>query len=54
MRVLLDTNIIVHREASTVIKQQIGTPFRWLDRLHYAKCIHPLSIDEGKQSWGRT
>ena len=46
MKVLLDTNIIVHREASTVVKQQIGTLFRWLDRLHYTKCIHPLSIEE--------
>jgi hypothetical protein len=46
MRVLLDTNIIVHREASTVVHQQIGTLFRWLDRLHYSKCVHPLSIEE--------
>jgi len=46
VRVLLDTNVIVHREASTVVKQQIGTLFRWLDRLHYTKCVHPLSIDE--------
>jgi predicted nucleic acid-binding protein len=46
MRVLLDTNIIVHREASTVVKQQIGTLFRWLDRLHYTKCVHPLSVKE--------
>lgn len=46
MRVLLDTNIVVHREASTVVKQQIGTLFRWLDRLHYTKCVHPLSVDE--------
>ena len=46
MRVLLDTNIIVHREASTVVHQQIGTLFRWLDRLHYTKCVHPLSIEE--------
>ena len=46
MRVLLDTNIIVHREASTVVHEQIGTLFRWLDRLHYTKCVHPLSIEE--------
>src|SRR5215467_8506249 len=46
MRVLLDTNIIVHREASTVVLQQIGMLFRWLDRLHYTKCVHPLSIEE--------
>jgi hypothetical protein len=46
MRVLLDTNIIVHREASTVIRKEIGILFNWLDRLHYSKCIHPLSINE--------
>jgi hypothetical protein len=46
MRVLLDTNVVVHREASTVVKEQIGTLFRWLDRLHYTKCVHPLSIEE--------
>jgi predicted nucleic acid-binding protein len=46
MRVLLDTNIIVHREASTVIRKEIGILFNWLDRLHYNKCIHPLSINE--------
>ena len=46
MRILLDTNIIVHREASTVAREEIGVLFNWLDRLHYTKCIHPLSIDE--------
>jgi len=46
MRVLLDTNIIIHREASTVVKEDIGVLFNWLDRLHHEKCIHPLSIAE--------
>jgi hypothetical protein len=46
MRVLLDTNIIIHREASKVYNQDIGLLFNWLDRLHYEKCIHPLSIEE--------
>jgi predicted nucleic acid-binding protein len=46
MRVLLDTNIIIHREASNVVIREIGTLFNWLDRLHYEKCVHPLSIDE--------
>jgi predicted nucleic acid-binding protein len=46
MRVLLDTNIIIHREASRVINQDIGILFNWLDRLHYTKCVHPLTIDE--------
>lgn len=46
MRVLLDTNIIIHREASTVIRPDIGTLFNWLDRLHFTKCIHPLTIQE--------
>ena len=46
MRVLLDTNIIIHREASTVIDPDIGILFKWLDDLRYQKCIHPITIDE--------
>ncbi len=46
MRVLIDTNIIIHREASKVHNEDIGLLFNWLDRLHYEKCIHPLSVTE--------
>lgn len=46
MRVLLDTNIIIHREASRVINADIGSLFNWLDRLHYEKCVHPLTLEE--------
>lgn len=46
MRVLLDTNIIIHREISKAIRDDIGILFRWLDNLHYNKCIHPLTIEE--------
>lgn len=46
MKVLLDTNIIIHREASTAVKADIGTLFNWLDRLHHEKIIHPLTIEE--------
>jgi len=46
MRALLDTNIIIHREASRVINQDIGILFRWLDRAKYVKTIHRCSIDE--------
>lgn len=46
MKILLDTNIIIHREASNIIRTDIGILFRWLDRLGYQKCIHPLTIDE--------
>lgn len=46
MRILLDTNIIIHREASRVVNPDIGMLFNWLDRLHYQKCIHPLSLEE--------
>lgn len=49
MRVLLDTNIIIHREASKISNQNIGILFNWLDRLHYSKCIHPLTIVELKR-----
>jgi hypothetical protein len=46
MRALLDTNILIHREAATVVRQDIGTLFQWLDRLDVEKWIHPASIDE--------
>lgn len=46
MRVLLDTNIIIHREASTVINEDIGILFRWLDQLKHDKCIHPITVEE--------
>jgi hypothetical protein len=46
MRVLLDTNILIHREAATVIRQDIGTLFFWLDKLGHEKVIHPASAAE--------
>jgi predicted nucleic acid-binding protein len=46
MRVLLDTNILIHREAAIVIRDDIGVLFNWLDRLHCTKCVHPESIAE--------
>ena len=46
MRVLLDTNIVIHREAATAVKEDIGVLFRWLDYLHYEKCVHPVTTEE--------
>ena len=46
MRVLLDTNIVIHREAYHADKDEVGSLFYWLDRLHFEKCIHPLTIEE--------
>ncbi|WP_295121226.1 PIN domain-containing protein [uncultured Chitinophaga sp.] len=46
MRVLLDTNIIIHREAAKVRNEGIGILFNWLDKLQATKCIHPLSVTE--------
>lgn len=46
MRALLDTNILIHREARTVVRPDIGTLFEWLDRLGYKKCIHRASLGE--------
>jgi len=46
MRILLDTNIVIHREASTVVDEDIGVLFKWLDNLHHTKCIHPVTIEE--------
>lgn len=49
MKALLDTNILIHREASNIVNEEIGTLFNWLDRLHYEKCIHRLSVEELKK-----
>lgn len=46
MKALLDTNIIIHREASKVINQDVGILYRWLDRVKYIKCVHSLTISE--------
>ena len=46
MKVLLDTNIVIHREASRILNKDIGILFKWLDKGNYTKCIHPLTIDE--------
>lgn len=45
-RALLDTNILIHREARTVLRDDIGTLFRWLDELGYEKSIHPDAARE--------
>lgn len=46
MKALLDTNIIIHREAGRVFNQDIGILFKWLDKVKYQKCIHPVTIKE--------
>ena len=46
MRVLLDTNIIIHREASIAVNEDVGVLFKWLDSLHHTKCVHPVSVEE--------
>ena len=46
MKVLLDTNIIINREASKVINQDIGVLFNWIDKLKYEKFIHPATVEE--------
>jgi predicted nucleic acid-binding protein len=46
MRVLLDTNILIHREAATVVRRDIGKLFNWLDKLKCTKCVHPASREE--------
>ena len=46
MKALLDTNIVIHRETSKIIKENIGILFHWLDRLEYAKIIHPITVEE--------
>ena len=46
MKILLDTNIIIHREANKIYKPEIGELFKWIDNLKYSKYIHPLTVQE--------
>lgn len=46
MKALLDTNIIIHRETPNVKNLSIGTLFKWLDKVHYEKCVHPVTVTE--------
>lgn len=46
MKILLDTNIIIHREANKIYKPEIGQLFKWIDNLKYSKYIHPLTVKE--------
>ncbi len=46
MKALLDTNIVIHREARNVSNPDIGILFKWLDKAKYQKCIHQVTIDE--------
>jgi predicted nucleic acid-binding protein len=46
VKILLDTNIVIHREAPTVVDEDIGILFRWLDNLHHIKCIHSVTTEE--------
>ncbi|MFT3884861.1 MAG: PIN domain-containing protein [Flavobacteriales bacterium] len=47
MKALLDTNIIIHREAVTPsVHGDVGVLYRWLDRLKYEKCVHPSTVAE--------
>jgi len=46
MKILLDTNIIIHRETKDPINKDIGTLFGWIDKLGYQKCIHQVTMNE--------
>jgi hypothetical protein len=47
MKALLDTNIIIHREANTpAVHGDVGVLFKWLDKLKYEKCVHPVTLAE--------
>ena len=45
-KVLLDTNIIIHRENKKISNYSIGHLYRWIDKLKITKVIHPLALKE--------
>jgi predicted nucleic acid-binding protein len=53
MKALLDTNIVIHREASRILNQDIGVLFKWLDKGKYIKCVHPVTVLEIEKNSNR-
>ena len=45
-KVLLDTNIIIHRETKHPAEREIGRLYWWMDKLHYEKCISEVTRTE--------
>lgn len=43
LKILLDTNIIIHRETEKVINPEIGKLFNWLDKIKSQKYIHRIT-----------
>lgn len=46
MKVLLDTNIIIKRESNYTGDYSIATLYRWIEKLHFDKVIHPATKQE--------
>ncbi|MFW6002337.1 MAG: hypothetical protein ACOCQD_03270, partial [archaeon] len=49
MRILLDTNIIIHRETPKPKNKSIMYMYQWMNKLRYEKVIHPYSLKEIKK-----
>lgn len=45
-KVLLDTNIIIHRENDKISNYDIGLLYYWVDKLKLTKVTHPLTEEE--------
>lgn len=48
-RVLLDTNIIIHREGYNNVTFEVANLYKWLDKLKSKKLIYPKTKDEIKK-----
>ncbi len=46
MKILLDTNVVIHRETSSIVRQDIGLLFSWIDKLRHEKYIHGVTKNE--------
>lgn len=46
LKILLDTNIIIHRETDKIINTDIGKLFNWFDKIVAKKYIHPVTKEE--------
>lgn len=53
MKILLDTNIIIHREWQNIKHSQIWQLFFYIDKFKHDKFVHKISIDEIQKYWDK-
>lgn len=50
MRIIIDTNIFIHREQNNIIQDELQELLKTLNESNYKIILHPLSVKEIKKT----